>query len=332
MSPLDEHYPNTSPSYETYLRNQLSELLTNYGPIAELYLPGNYADASVNWSGLWALAKQLQPDVVIFAGPPLPASGTDIRFLGNQSGQATRATSSVAPFPDAGPADVWYPAEAPVSDRGLDWFWHANGTVISVTSLQAMFFHTVGMNTTLSVNVPPAATGQFDTADVELLQQFGDWYGSAFKTNLAHGQLVFCRLDVEHRRIRRNARRRRRHLQLLGGCQRHDVGAPGSDSSRGLQHHQHPRTDRAWRANDRIPRRNQTEWGMESQPLGRVWDGHRGHRHRPAPTLAGQSHDGGRCGAGHRFSKGCSGHCRVRPLLTEARSDFVSRLGPRGHS
>jgi alpha-L-fucosidase len=85
---------------------------------------------------------------------------------------------------------VWYPAEGPVSDRGLDWFWHANGTVISLSSLQATYFHTVGMNTTLSVNVPPAERGQFDMPDVELLQQFGAWYSSTFKTNLARGQTV----------------------------------------------------------------------------------------------------------------------------------------------
>jgi alpha-L-fucosidase len=44
------------------------------------------------------------------------------------------------------------------------------------------------MNATLLLNVPPATTGQFDTPDVSLLQQFGTWYSSLYQTNLLQGQ------------------------------------------------------------------------------------------------------------------------------------------------
>jgi alpha-L-fucosidase len=46
------------------------------------------------------------------------------------------------------------------------------------------------MNATLILNVPPSTTGQFDTADVSLLQQFGTWYSSLYKTNLLRNQTV----------------------------------------------------------------------------------------------------------------------------------------------
>ncbi len=120
-------------------------------------------------------------------------------------------------------------------------------TVISLSSLQTMYFHTVGMNTTLSVNVPPAATGQFDTADVELLQQFGGWYASAFKTNLAHGQPASA--DSTWSTGGFDATR-----AIDDDVCTYWAAASGTTSARlevtpasgrGLQHHQHPGTDRA---------------------------------------------------------------------------------------
>ena len=51
-----------------------------------------------------------------------------------------------------------------------------------------VYFNTVGMNCTLIFNVPPTTTGQFDAADVALLQQFGAWYSALYDTNLLKGQ------------------------------------------------------------------------------------------------------------------------------------------------
>jgi len=95
LSPLDNHYPSSSSTYETYYRNLLTELLTNYGPVAELFLAGFEAPTSLNWSGIAALAHQLQPSVVIMMGPEIAATGADIRYIGNQTGQGNRSLSSV---------------------------------------------------------------------------------------------------------------------------------------------------------------------------------------------------------------------------------------------
>jgi alpha-L-fucosidase len=193
LSPLDNHYPSSSSTYETYYRNLLTELLTNYGPGAELFLAGFEAPTSLNWSGIAALAHQLQPSVVIMMGPEIAATGADIRYIGNQTGQGNRSLSSVGAIPDGGPPSAWYPAEAPVSDRYPEWFWHpvdSGNSVASLTSLQTMYFNTVGMNSTLSVNIPPATTGQLDTPDLTLLGQFGTWYSSLLRTDLLRGQPV----------------------------------------------------------------------------------------------------------------------------------------------
>jgi alpha-L-fucosidase len=160
LSPLDDHYPSSSVDYET-------------------------------WPGIAELAHRLQPGVLVYMGTEIAATGADLRYLGNQSGQASRTTSSIGDVPNGGPSNVWYPSEGPVSDRGLNtWFWHPDNSVISLANLQSIYFTTVGMNTTLILNVPPATTGQFDMPDQDLLGQFGTWYGSLYATNLIQGQPI----------------------------------------------------------------------------------------------------------------------------------------------
>lgn len=191
LSPADDHYPSSSPDYETYFRNQLTELLTDYGPVYEIEFNGYQAPAGLDWAGIIQLAHRLQPEVLVYIGPEIASTGADLRWLGVETAQATRATSSIASVPNGGPANVWYPAEAPLSDRGLNtWFWHPNNSVISQASLQSSYFTSVGMNTTLLLNVPPSSTGQLDAPDLELLRQFGAWYRSLYATNLLQGQPV----------------------------------------------------------------------------------------------------------------------------------------------
>jgi alpha-L-fucosidase len=193
LSPWDEHYPSPSPGsadtagYETYFRNQLTELLTEYGPVHEIAFDGYHAPDAFDWQGIVALAKQLQPDVLVWMGPEITTTGAELRWIGNQRGEAPRPTSSVGDVPN-GPSNVWYPPDAPVSVRAPNWFWHADDTVMLFESLQTIYFNTVGRNTTLVLNVPPATTGQLDAPDVELLQQFGTWYASLYTNDLLEGQ------------------------------------------------------------------------------------------------------------------------------------------------
>jgi alpha-L-fucosidase len=188
LSPWDEHFPNSSPDYETYFRNQLTELLTKYGPIHEIGWNGYHAPTSLDWKGTVALAKQLQPDVLVWTGPEIATTGADLRYIGNQSGRALRSTSAIGDPTGGGLANTWYPAEDPVSDRGGNWFWHPNNSVMSLGDLTSIYFTSVGRNTTLLFNVPPSTSGQLDSPDVGLLQQFATWYTSLYWTNLVQGQ------------------------------------------------------------------------------------------------------------------------------------------------
>lgn len=189
LSPLDDHYPSSAAGYETYFRNQLTELLTNYGPVYEVEFSGYQAPTALDWAGIAQLAHKLQPDVLVDMGPEIATTGADIRWVGNENGQASRTTSSIASVPNGGPSRAWYPPEAPVSDRGLNtWFWHPNNSVMSLSALQSIYFTSVGMNTTLVLNVPPDTAGQLDAPDLDLLRAFGGWATGLYATNLARGQ------------------------------------------------------------------------------------------------------------------------------------------------
>jgi alpha-L-fucosidase len=186
LSPWDKAYPSSSPSYEQYVRNQLTELLTNYGPITEIEFPGDSAP-TLDWAGIAQLCHQLQPDIIVWMGPQIATTGVDGRY----TFQPTRAMSSIASVPNGGPSNVWYPGEAQVTDRTNNtWFWDSTTSVIPLSQLQSAYFNSVGRNSTLVLNFPPATTGQFESPDLDLLRQFGSWYTSLYTANLLQAQPV----------------------------------------------------------------------------------------------------------------------------------------------
>ncbi|HEX7506878.1 MAG TPA: alpha-L-fucosidase, partial [Polyangia bacterium] len=190
LAPWDQTYPSTKPDYEAYLKKQLTELLTNYGPVYQIEFDGyNAPTSNVDWKSVFRLAKQLQPDILVWAGPEIVHTGAvpDLQWIGNENGKASRKTSSLDTW-NCGGGNTWCPFECNVSDRTPIWFWHPNQKPMSLSAMQAIYFATVGMNCTLIFNVPPTTTGQFDSADADLLQQFGAWYSAVYKTNPLQGQ------------------------------------------------------------------------------------------------------------------------------------------------
>ncbi len=189
LGPWDQKYPSSSSNYETYFRNQLTELLA-YGPAYELEFDGyNAPTTNVNWKSVFQFIKQSQPNTLIWAGPEIVNTGAipDLQWIGNENGQATRTTSS-RDTKNCGNGNTWCPYECNVSSHRPYWFWHPNPTVISLADMQKIYFATVGMNCTLNFNIPPSQTGEFDSKDISLLQQFGTWYSSLYKTDLLKAQ------------------------------------------------------------------------------------------------------------------------------------------------
>ncbi|MGA2195069.1 MAG: alpha-L-fucosidase, partial [Bryobacteraceae bacterium] len=100
VSPWDRNNPNYgTPAYIGIYRRQLTELLTDYGPVFEVWHDGaNGGDgfyggarekrtidkrAYYDWPETWDLVRKLQPGAVIFSDV-----GPDVRWVGNERGIA----------------------------------------------------------------------------------------------------------------------------------------------------------------------------------------------------------------------------------------------------
>lgn len=195
LSPWDRHEPSygDSPRYNQHFVNQLTELLTTYGPFAEVWFDGacgegpNGKKQVYDWQSYYATIRELEPTALI------AICGPDVRWVGNESGVARPGESSVK---DAGPRQgdgangkVWYPAECDVSIRP-GWFYHASqdSKVKSVEHLLEIYFKSVGRNSVLLLNVPPDREGRFSKFDVQRLREFRTALDEVFETDLCAGR------------------------------------------------------------------------------------------------------------------------------------------------
>ena len=207
LSPWDRHEPTygNTVRYNKFYKNQLRELLTNYGDVAEVWFDGakgkDAKDMVYDWNGYYAIVRELQPDAVIF-------NGLDIRWVGNESGYARESEWSVmnrnaAPFGFINPRQkdlgslkalgdgqnlIWYPAETDVSIRP-GWFYHASqdDKVKSLEKLLGIYYISVGRNTVLLLNLPPDRRGLIHENDVQRLRELRKVLDATFKHNLALG-------------------------------------------------------------------------------------------------------------------------------------------------
>ena len=211
LSPWDMHEPTYgTPDYNDYFCNQLTELLTNYGAISEVWFDGaKGADAKAfeyDWQRYYKLIRELQPDANI------AVCGPDIRWVGNEGGKTRKSEFSVVPAylqtaetvekksqhaeSDAGGMKkrtstdedlgsreflkdcselCWYPAEVDVSIR-KGWFYSkkTNFTVKSAKKLFNIYLNSVGNNCTLLLNVPPSDKGTIHINDAVALRSLGN--------------------------------------------------------------------------------------------------------------------------------------------------------------
>ena len=211
LSPWDRNHPDYgTEAYITYYRNQLTELLTQYGPLFEVWFDGAnggdgyYGGANesrkvdkltyYDWPNTHALVRQYQPDAVMFSD-----AGPDIRWVGNEKGYANQTTWSTlyrdsvyAGMPDfdrfsAGQEDGthWVPTETDVSIRP-GWFYHASedDKVKTVAHLWDIYLNSVGLNSNLLLNLPVDRRGLVHETDVERLMGLKTQLDATFAQNL----------------------------------------------------------------------------------------------------------------------------------------------------
>lgn len=212
LSPWDRNHKDYSrPEYITYYRNQLRELLTNYGPIFEMWFDGaNGGDGYYggeratrridnrtyyDWDNTWKIVRELQPDASMFSD-----GGPDCRWVGNEAGFAGEtcwATLNRDNFLP-GVADInalnvgqrpgthWLPAEVDVSIRP-GWFYHAteDDAVKTVAQLLKIYYESVGRGCCLNLNLPPDRRGQIPEKDAKALRDCRKILDATFATDLA---------------------------------------------------------------------------------------------------------------------------------------------------
>lgn len=191
--------------YNELFLNQLFEVLTEYGPIHEIWLDGAHpkqkGGQTYNYSAWRKLIHQLAPNAVIFGRE-------DVRWCGNEAG-GTRSTEwNVIPFSENPDTTSYFPdltqdvlgdraelykgkflhyqqAETNTSIRE-GWFYR-DDTLQKVRSADDVFDiyeRAVGGNSTFLLNIPPNRDGRFSPADVEVLKETGKRIQETYDTDL----------------------------------------------------------------------------------------------------------------------------------------------------
>ncbi len=208
-SPWDRNAPSYGDSarYDDLYVEQLTELLSRYGPIHEVWFDGangegpNGRHQEYDWPRIWSTVRRLQPAAVIFSD-----AGPDVRWIGNEDGSAgdpnwSTVDPGAVPYPGAageGVLDqlqhgdpegtVWRPGETDVSIRP-GWFHHPaeDDRVRSVDDLVGLYFSSVGRNSKLLLNVPPTRAGLLHDTDAARLRGMDERLGAVFARDVMEG-------------------------------------------------------------------------------------------------------------------------------------------------
>ena len=215
LSPWDRNAScyGDSPAYNQFFIEQLTELLTNYGEVHEVWFDGangegpNGKKQIYDWDAILKTIRRLQPKAVT------AIMGDDVRWVGNEKGigretewSATALTPGIYPrsgeqnkelgifgkAKDLGGRDIvaratelfWYPSEVDVSIRP-GWFYHADQDkqVKSLNHLADIYFKSVGYNSVLLLNIPPDLRGLINENDVQRLTEFSGYLKKTFARN-----------------------------------------------------------------------------------------------------------------------------------------------------
>lgn len=232
LSPWDRNAEcyGDSPRYNQFFIEQLTELLTNYGEVHEVWFDGangegpNGKKQEYDWDAFYQTIQRLQPKAV------MAIMGDDVRWVGNEKGigretewSATVLTPGIyarsaennkrlgvfGKAKDLGSRQMltnatelfWYPSEVDVSIRP-GWFWHEkeNSQVKSLKHLTDIYFQSVGYNSVLLLNIPPDRRGLIHEADVARLREFAAYRRQAFAHNAVQdGQTLWTAHAGEQR-------------------------------------------------------------------------------------------------------------------------------------
>ena len=210
LSPWDRNHKDYGkPEYVTYFRNQLRELLTQYGDIFEVWFDGAnggdgwYGGANetrridgktyYQWAETFRMIRELQPNAVIWNDG---GDRGDLRWVGTEAGNVGETNWSLMPAKGDTPwhmlhygvedGDVWCAGETNTSIRP-GWFYHEteNEHVKSLSKLMDTYYKSVGRNSCLLLNFPIAPNGRIHPTDSLRGIAFKKMIDEVFKNDLA---------------------------------------------------------------------------------------------------------------------------------------------------
>lgn len=210
LSPWDRNHPEYGrKEYVTYFRNQLRELLTNYGDIFEVWFDGAnggdgwYGGANetrtidrttyYEWPETYRMIRLLQPHCLIWNDG---SDRGDLRWVGTEAGKVGETNWSLLNKDGEvtwnmlhyglEDGDSWVPGETNTSIRP-GWFYHEteNAHVKSLSKLMDTYYKSVGRNSTLLLNFPIAPNGRIHPIDSLRGIAFNKMIHEVFKTDLA---------------------------------------------------------------------------------------------------------------------------------------------------
>ena len=210
LSPWDRNHPEYGrKEYVTYFRNQLRELLTNYGDIFEVWFDGAnggdgwYGGANekrtidrttyYEWPETYRMIRLLQPHCLIWNDG---SDRGDLRWVGTEAGNVGETNWSLLNKDGEvtwnmlhyglEDGDSWVPSETNTSIRP-GWFYHEteNAHVKSLSKLMDTYYKSVGRNSTLLLNFPIAPNGRIHPIDSLRGIAFNKMIHEVFKTDLA---------------------------------------------------------------------------------------------------------------------------------------------------
>ncbi len=179
--------PAKQEAYNKVFRQQLTEVLTRYGKITEVWFDGSCAiDVS-------DILKKYAADAVIFQGPQ-----ATIRWAGTESGRLPDAAwnsllskdlkTGVATAAQGNPdGDAWAPLEADTTLYNHNWFWSADNEKKrkSLEELMDVYYKSAGHGGVLLLNSTPNTNGLIPDADLKLYEAFGQEIERRFRRPVA---------------------------------------------------------------------------------------------------------------------------------------------------
>ena len=187
--------PAKQEEYKKMFRTQLTELLSKYGPIYEVWFDGSLI------FDVGDILDKYAPNAVVFQGPR-----ASIRWVGNEEGITPYPAWNGAKYDpktwgtltasDGDPdGDRWLPNETDCRMRN-SWFWNTKNvsSVKPLSQLMEMYEASVGHGSFMLINNTPDTSGLIPAPDVARAKEFGDEikrrYSLPIVYSSGHGNIV----------------------------------------------------------------------------------------------------------------------------------------------